>query len=67
MTPVYGHRHQSLDVSILNLLRSVSDAVLYCEFKTERDQNPRIEWKKKDKEVSFVYFQGNFTGNRLRN
>ncbi|XP_072514091.1 junctional adhesion molecule 2A [Salminus brasiliensis] len=39
-----------------------SDAVLSCEFKTERDQNPRIEWKKKDTEVSFVYFQNNFTG-----
>ncbi|XP_062866529.1 junctional adhesion molecule 2A [Trichomycterus rosablanca] len=39
-----------------------SDALLSCEFKTERDQNPRIEWKKKDKEVSFVYFRGNFTG-----
>uniref|UniRef100_A0AAY5ED56 Ig-like domain-containing protein n=1 Tax=Electrophorus electricus TaxID=8005 RepID=A0AAY5ED56_ELEEL len=39
-----------------------SDAVLSCEFKTEKDQNPRIEWKKKDKEVSFVYFNGNFRG-----
>ncbi|XP_076838986.1 junctional adhesion molecule 2A isoform X2 [Brachyhypopomus gauderio] len=39
-----------------------SDAVLSCEFKTENDQNPRIEWKKKDKDVSFVYFDGTFTG-----
>ncbi|XP_066518317.1 junctional adhesion molecule 2A [Hoplias malabaricus] len=39
-----------------------SDAILSCEFKTERDQNPRIEWKKKDNDVSFVYFNGNFTG-----
>lgn len=38
------------------------DAVLSCEFKTEIDQKPRIEWKKKDKEVSFVYFEGSFTG-----
>uniref|UniRef100_A0A3B1J8Z2 Junctional adhesion molecule 2a n=1 Tax=Astyanax mexicanus TaxID=7994 RepID=A0A3B1J8Z2_ASTMX len=39
-----------------------SDAVLSCLFKTERDLNPRIEWKKKDTEVSFVYFERNFTG-----
>nr|XP_055062244.1 junctional adhesion molecule 2A isoform X1 [Misgurnus anguillicaudatus] len=37
------------------------DAELSCEFKTERDPSPRIEWKKKDKEVSFVYFNGEFT------
>ncbi|KAI7811543.1 junctional adhesion molecule B precursor [Triplophysa rosa] len=39
-----------------------SDAELSCDFKTERENNPRIEWKKKDKEVSFVYFKGHFTG-----
>ncbi|KAJ3591639.1 hypothetical protein NHX12_006771, partial [Muraenolepis orangiensis] len=39
-----------------------TDAVLACEFKTERDPNPRIEWKKKGKAVTFVYFDGNFSG-----
>ncbi|XP_061654623.1 junctional adhesion molecule 2A isoform X3 [Phyllopteryx taeniolatus] len=39
-----------------------SDAVLSCIFRTERDQNPRIEWKKKGKDVSFVYFDGHFRG-----
>ncbi|XP_077368498.1 junctional adhesion molecule 2A isoform X2 [Festucalex cinctus] len=39
-----------------------SDAVLSCMFRTERDQNPRIEWKKKGKDVSFVYFDGHFRG-----
>ncbi|XP_072221247.1 junctional adhesion molecule 2A isoform X2 [Leuresthes tenuis] len=39
-----------------------SDAVLSCTFRTERDQNPRIEWKKKGKDVSFVYFNGHFRG-----
>lgn len=38
------------------------DAVLSCEFKTEKDQNPRIEWKKKGKGVTFVYFNHKFTG-----
>ena len=38
------------------------DAVLACEFKTEKDQNPRIEWKKKGKGVTFVYFDGSFSG-----
>uniref|UniRef100_A0A3B4A742 Ig-like domain-containing protein n=1 Tax=Periophthalmus magnuspinnatus TaxID=409849 RepID=A0A3B4A742_9GOBI len=28
----------------------LSDAVLSCEFRTEKDQNPRIEWKKKGKD-----------------
>lgn len=41
---------------------AVPDAVLSCEFRTERDQNPRIEWKKKGKAVTFVYFNGKFTG-----
>ncbi|XP_071368343.1 junctional adhesion molecule 2A [Centroberyx affinis] len=31
-------------------------------FRTERDQNPRIEWKKKGKDVSFVYYDGQFRG-----
>lgn len=39
-----------------------SDAVLSCLFLTERDQNPRIEWKKKGRDVSFVYFDGHFRG-----
>ncbi|XP_031708226.1 junctional adhesion molecule 2A isoform X3 [Anarrhichthys ocellatus] len=39
-----------------------SDAVLSCTFRTEKDQNPRIEWKKKGKDVSFVYFDGHFRG-----
>ncbi|XP_026157696.1 junctional adhesion molecule 2A isoform X2 [Mastacembelus armatus] len=43
-------------------VREFSDAVLSCMFRTERDQNPRIEWKKKGKDVSFVYFDGQFRG-----
>ncbi|XP_067373360.1 junctional adhesion molecule 2b isoform X2 [Channa argus] len=39
-----------------------TDAVLACEFRTEKDQNPRIEWKKKGKGVTFVYFNNKFTG-----
>ncbi|KAM3862323.1 junctional adhesion molecule 2b [Diretmus argenteus] len=39
-----------------------TDAVLACEFKTEKDQNPRIEWKKKGKGVTFVYFDRKFSG-----
>nr|XP_057938918.1 junctional adhesion molecule 2b isoform X1 [Doryrhamphus excisus] len=39
-----------------------TDAVLSCEFRTEKDQNPRIEWKKKGKAVTFVYFNNKFTG-----
>ncbi|XP_077393146.1 junctional adhesion molecule 2A-like isoform X2 [Festucalex cinctus] len=38
-----------------------TDAVLSCDFHTEKDQNPRIEWKKKGKAVSFVYFHNKFT------
>lgn len=38
-----------------------SDAVLSCEFRTEKDQSPRIEWKKKGKGVTFVYFNQKFT------
>uniref|UniRef100_A0A8C6V2T7 Junctional adhesion molecule 2a n=1 Tax=Neogobius melanostomus TaxID=47308 RepID=A0A8C6V2T7_9GOBI len=37
-------------------------AELSCTFRTERDQNPRIEWKKRGKDVSFVYFDGHFRG-----
>lgn len=33
-------------------------------FHTEKEQNPRIEWKKKGKDVSFVYFDGHFRGER---
>ncbi|XP_027011745.1 junctional adhesion molecule 2A isoform X2 [Tachysurus fulvidraco] len=39
-----------------------SEARLSCEFKTEKDQNPRIEWKKKEIGMSFVYFDNNFSG-----
>ncbi|XP_069020002.1 junctional adhesion molecule 2A isoform X7 [Embiotoca jacksoni] len=39
-----------------------SEAVLSCMFRTEKDQNPRIEWKKKGKDISFVYFKGHFRG-----
>lgn len=41
-----------------------TDAELSCEFKTENDENPRIEWKKVDKDVSFVYFNNSFIGNQ---
>ncbi|KAF7652949.1 hypothetical protein LDENG_00088770 [Lucifuga dentata] len=43
-------------------VREASDAVLSCMFRTERDQNPRIEWKKRGKDVSFVYYDGQFRG-----
>ncbi|XP_049426145.1 junctional adhesion molecule 2A isoform X2 [Epinephelus fuscoguttatus] len=43
-------------------VQEFSDAVLSCTFRTERDPNPRIEWKKKGKDVSFVYFDGHFKG-----
>ncbi|XP_058508095.1 LOW QUALITY PROTEIN: junctional adhesion molecule 2A [Solea solea] len=43
-------------------VREFSDAVLTCLFRTERDQSPRIEWKKRGKDVSFVYFDGQFRG-----
>ncbi|XP_061827041.1 junctional adhesion molecule 2b isoform X1 [Nerophis lumbriciformis] len=39
-----------------------TDAVLSCEFGTEKDPNPRIEWKKKGNAVTFVYFNNKFTG-----
>ncbi|XP_076016615.1 junctional adhesion molecule 2b isoform X1 [Genypterus blacodes] len=39
-----------------------TNAVLACEFRTEKDPNPRIEWKKKEKGVTFVYFDQKFTG-----
>ncbi|KAL4636305.1 junctional adhesion molecule B [Arapaima gigas] len=38
------------------------DATLSCEFKTEKDTLPRIEWKKKGKDVSFVYYNSDFIG-----
>ncbi|TNM94403.1 hypothetical protein fugu_002579 [Takifugu bimaculatus] len=43
-------------------VREDTDAVLSCMFRTEKEQNPRIEWKKKGKDVSFVYFDGHFRG-----
>ncbi|XP_053295850.1 junctional adhesion molecule 2b [Pleuronectes platessa] len=39
-----------------------TDALLSCEFKTETEQNPRIEWKKRGKSVSYVYFDKRFIG-----
>ncbi|KTF91860.1 hypothetical protein cypCar_00026174 [Cyprinus carpio] len=42
-----------------------SDAELSCEFKTENEMNPRIEWKKIDKDVSFVYYDGHFVAANL--
>ncbi|XDV30221.1 hypothetical protein PO909_033187 [Leuciscus waleckii] len=39
-----------------------TNAVLSCEFRTEKETNPRVEWKKRGKEVSYVYFDGDFTG-----
>uniref|UniRef100_A0A3Q1I8H3 Ig-like domain-containing protein n=1 Tax=Anabas testudineus TaxID=64144 RepID=A0A3Q1I8H3_ANATE len=47
---------------LIALFPALSDAVLACEFRTEKDQNPRIEWKKKGKGVTFVYFNDKFTG-----
>lgn len=41
------------------------DAVLSCEFRTEKETNPRVEWKKRGKDVSYVYFDGEFTGGLL--
>ncbi|CAB1328047.1 unnamed protein product [Coregonus sp. 'balchen'] len=43
-------------------VRENSDAVLSCDFRTEKEQNPRIEWKKKGTDVSFVYYEGHFRG-----
>lgn len=50
---------------ILYFSFSIVEAKLSCEFKTEKDQNPRIEWKKKDTGTSFVYFNGTFIGEWL--
>ncbi|XP_056157192.1 junctional adhesion molecule 2A isoform X2 [Lampris incognitus] len=57
----------SAPVTVLTLRSKVevqefSDAVLSCTFRTEKDQNPRIEWKKKGTDVSFVYYDGHFRG-----
>ncbi|KAF5896367.1 GA-binding protein alpha chain, partial [Clarias magur] len=38
-----------------------TNAVLSCKFQTEKEANPRIEWKKKGKNVFYVYFDGQFT------
>ncbi|XP_021427211.2 junctional adhesion molecule B isoform X1 [Oncorhynchus mykiss] len=43
-------------------VRENSDAVLSCGFRTEKEPNPRIEWKKKGTDVSFVYYEGQFRG-----
>ncbi|XP_046694385.1 junctional adhesion molecule 2A isoform X2 [Silurus meridionalis] len=39
-----------------------SEAKLSCEFKTEKDKKPRIEWKKKDKNTFFVFYNDTFKG-----
>uniref|UniRef100_A0A3Q2GBB8 Junctional adhesion molecule 2b n=1 Tax=Cyprinodon variegatus TaxID=28743 RepID=A0A3Q2GBB8_CYPVA len=59
------HSHTCLSVTVSTSTPKVeihehTDAVLPCEFKTEKDQNPRIEWKKKGKGVTFVYFDKTF-------
>ncbi|KAL1022361.1 hypothetical protein UPYG_G00025680 [Umbra pygmaea] len=38
------------------------DATLSCEFFTEQEKNPRIEWKKMGTDLSFVYFNEDFNG-----
>uniref|UniRef100_A0A3Q0SMG5 Junctional adhesion molecule 2a n=1 Tax=Amphilophus citrinellus TaxID=61819 RepID=A0A3Q0SMG5_AMPCI len=43
-------------------VEELKDAVLSCIFFTEVDQKPRIEWKKKGKDVSFVFYNGKFKG-----
>ncbi|KAI1885170.1 hypothetical protein AGOR_G00217430 [Albula goreensis] len=43
-------------------IREHEDAVLSCEFKTEKDDHPRIEWKKKGKDISYIYLDGEFKG-----
>lgn len=43
-------------------VEELKDAVLSCIFFTEVDQKPRIEWKKKGKDVSFVFYNGKFRG-----
>lgn len=53
--------------SSLVFLSALQDAVLSCEFKTEKDQNPRIEWKKKGKGVTFVYFDKKFASEFTHN
>ncbi|XP_032422689.1 junctional adhesion molecule 2b isoform X2 [Xiphophorus hellerii] len=59
------HSHMCLSVTVSTSKPKVeihehTDAVLSCEFKTEKDQNPRVEWKKKGKGVTFVYFDKKF-------
>ncbi|KAM4730563.1 junctional adhesion molecule 2b [Anableps anableps] len=59
------HSHMCLSVTVSTSNPKVeihehTDAMLSCEFKTEKDQNPRIEWKKKGKGVTFVYFDKKF-------
>ncbi|XP_051565495.1 junctional adhesion molecule 2A-like [Myxocyprinus asiaticus] len=39
-----------------------TNAVLSCEFRTGKETNPRVEWKKRGKDVSYVYFDGEFSG-----
>ncbi|XP_028810324.1 junctional adhesion molecule 2A isoform X2 [Denticeps clupeoides] len=38
------------------------EAYLSCLYRTQEDRNPRIEWKKKGKDTSFVYYDGKFRG-----
>lgn len=52
-------------VCAINISAFASDAVLSCMFRTENDQNPRIEWKKKvHEDVSFMYYDGHFRGEK---
>ncbi|XP_010862873.1 junctional adhesion molecule 2a isoform X2 [Esox lucius] len=43
-------------------VKEYSNAILSCEFQTVKEQNPRIEWKKKGTDISIVYFEGHFKG-----
>ncbi|KAM9851312.1 junctional adhesion molecule 2b [Aulostomus maculatus] len=63
---ILTHSPASLSVTVSNNKPKVevhehTDAVLVCEFRTEKDLSPRIEWKKKEKGVTFVYFNNKFT------
>ncbi|XP_068428706.1 junctional adhesion molecule 2b isoform X2 [Clinocottus analis] len=64
VTLLHSHASDSVTVSSSRPRVEVhehSDAMLSCEFRTEKDPNPRIEWKKKGKGVTFVFFNHKFT------
>lgn len=50
----------SINITLFCLMKI--DAVLSCKFQTEKETNPRIEWKKKGYDVSYVYFDREFNG-----